>query len=543
MYDFLFISMIQKTFNSMLLPHQMEPFNQMHTRKRVLLSSKAGSGKTIISLASWFALHKAGVVNKLFVVMPVNAYTKKVWQKEVRKHMSGVTFTTWDDISHCTIPQLQNLPYDVILFKYTAVKFKDYKMYQLINSLFLCAPAGKMNVVLFDEVHKCKSWDAQVTTVWSACKKNCPIVWGVTATNYSKDYADTYHIINFIKPYVLGTFQDFMRQCCIVEEYFQPGAGYLERIVGLHKHVFFGKLNGLLITGDSLVEPHFHFYKYSMSKATRDLYLHVASGLAAIPVASSDESGHKDTIRRLLSYDVMEPDLFTVRGVDDSPEVYRDISKNSAGYVYLQYVVDGAVNADGDFKPTETSKLDDFMKVMADLYSRGRSCVIYAHYYYSLDVVLTACRQAFPGAVILENSSRNRMKDEDLKPELVKRKTHFVFITQAGSESLSWGFISDLYFFNIPTTPSLFSQVAGRILRVDTLFPGDLHIHIPLSNNIDGYKMLIVSAKSSQAEVVQGKDLSIPNVFKGVDFSNSSWERWKSQLLWGARSTGSILDI
>ena len=47
-----------------------------------------------------------------------------------------------------------------------------------------------MNVVLFDEVHKCKSWDAQVTTVWSACKKNCPIVWGVTATNYSKDYAD-----------------------------------------------------------------------------------------------------------------------------------------------------------------------------------------------------------------------------------------------------------------------------------------------------------------------------------------------------------------
>lgn len=535
--------MIQKTFNSMLLPHQVDPFNQMHTRKRVLLSSKAGSGKTIISLASWFALYRAGVVNKLFVVMPINAYTKKVWQKEVRKHMSGVTVTTWDDISHCTIPQLQNLPYDVILFKYTAVKFQDYKMYQLINSLFLSAPDGKMNVLLFDEVHKCKTWDSQVTRIWTACKKNCPIVWGVTATNYSKDYADTYHILNFIKPYVLGTFQDFMRQCCIVEEYFQPGAGYLERIIGLYENVFFGKLNGMLILGDSLVAAKFHFYKYTMSQATKDLYLHVASGLSVMPVSSGDEADHKNTIRRLLSADIESMDLFTVRGGSDGVEVYKDISKNSAGYVYLQYVADGAVNADGEFKPTETAKLDDFMRVMADIYSRGRSCVIYAHYYYSLDVVMTACRQAFPGATILENSSRNRMKDEDLKPELVKRKTHFVFITQAGSESLSWGFISDLYFFNIPTTPSLFSQVAGRILRVDTIFPDDLHIHIPLANNIDGYKMLVVSAKSSQAEVVQGKDLSIPNVFKGVSFTSSEWSKWKSKLLWGASSASSILDI
>lgn len=524
--------MVQKSFNSVLLPHQVEPFNQMHTRKRVLLSCKAGSGKTIISLASWFALYKAGIVDKLFVVMPVNAYTKKVWQKEIKKHMSGVTVTTWGDISHCTVPQLKSLPYDVVLFKYTSVKFQNYRMYQLINSLFLWSSEGKMNVLLFDEVHKCKAWDSQVTKIWSACKKNCPIVWGVTATNYSKDYVDTFNILNFIKPYVLGTFKDFMRECCVVEEYFQPGAGYLDRIVGLREDVFFSKLNGMLILGASLMEPHFHFYKYAMSPATKDLYLRVASGLAVIPVVASGEEDHEDVIRRLLSTEV-----------DTEEVVYRDISRNTAGYVFLQYVSDGAVNADGEFRPVETTKLDNFMRVMYDIHSRGRSCVVFAQYYYSLDVVMLACRQAFPDAVILENSSRVRMKDEDLSPELVRRKAHFIFITQAGSESLSWGFISDVYFFNIPTTPSLFSQVAGRILRVDTVFPGDLHIHIPLANNIDGYKLLVVSAKASQADVVQGRDLSIPSVFKGVDFSSTSWESWKEKLLWGAQDSASILDI
>lgn len=537
--------MIQKRFNSTLLPHQVDPFNQMHTRKKVLLSSKAGSGKTIISLASWFSLYSAGVVNKLFVVMPVNAYSKKVWQKEIKKHMSGVSFITFEEVSHYTLPQLLNLHHDVILFKYTSVKFQDYQMYQLVNSLFLNAPAGKMNVVLFDEVHKCKTWDAQTTRIWTACKKNCPIVWGVTATNYSKDYVDTYHILNFVKPYVLGTFEDFKRQCCVVEEYFQPGAGYLDRITGIYPNVFFGKLNGMLILGDSLVVPQFHFYKYSMSPYTKDLYLRVASGLAVMPVVTaSDEVDHKDTLRRLLSTDIQGPDLFTVRdGMGEDVEVYKDISKNSAGYVYLQYVADGAVNADGEFKPTDTTKLSNLINTLADIYKRNRSCVIFAHYYYSLDVVMAACKQAFPDAVLLENSSRKRLGENELNPEFVKKKTHFIFITQAGSESLSWGFISDLYFFNIPTTPSLFSQVAGRILRVDSIFLNDLHIHIPISNNIDGYKLLVVSAKSSQAEVVQGKDLSIPNTFKKVDFSNSSWERWKSHLLWGASDSSSILDI
>lgn len=535
------MSSLSKEFRGTLKPHQEEAFQQLHCRKRALLSDKAGKGKTLTALFSWYYLHKVGVVNKMFVVVPVNAYTKKVWQKEVKLHFSGVTSISFDEVSNYTTTQLMSLPHDIVVLKYTSCKFKDQVMYRLINSLFLNAPQGKMNVVLFDEVHKLKSWDSQTTQIWRACTKNVPIIWGLTATAYSKDYADTYHIINFIKPYVLGTFGDFKRHCCIVEEYFQPGAGYLERIVGLHQDVFFGKLNGLLIRGENHVIPHFNFYRYEMSNDTRDLYLRVANGLASFPVQSGDETTQKDFLRRLLSED-SNPELpFSLEDYEETDLL--DISKNSAGYVYLQYVVDGAVNSDGEFKPTPTMKLDAVLSILQDIYSRGRSCVIYAHYYYSLDVIMEACRQVFPQAVLMENSSRNRLGENDLRPENVAKRPHFVFITQAGSESLSWGFISDLLFFNTPTTPSLFSQVAGRILRINTLFMGDLHLHIPLSNNIDGYKLLMCSAKASQADKIQGEDLSIPAVFKGVDFSNRSWEQWKSQLLWGARGSTTILDI
>ena len=130
-----FISTDTKTFNYVVTASD-GAFQRCTRRKRVFTFQQGWFREDdyIFSVVVCFA--QGRVANKLFVVMPVNAYTKKVWQKEVRKHMSGVTFTTWDDIS-LHHPQLPNLPYDVILFcKYTAVKFKDYKMYQPINLCF-----------------------------------------------------------------------------------------------------------------------------------------------------------------------------------------------------------------------------------------------------------------------------------------------------------------------------------------------------------------------------------------------------------------------
>ena len=540
-----------KKFVGSLLPHQEQNFKQLHCRKRALLSEKAGRGKTLTSLFSWWYLHQAGVTGKLFVVCPVNAYTKKVWQKECKKHFVSVTSISWDELVKCTLPQLMALPHDVIILKYTSVKFKDTKAYKLVNDLFLNAPAGKMNVVLFDEVHKLKSpaayqsngkmYGSQVTSIWKACTKNVPILWGLTATAYSTDYSDTYHILDFIKPFVLGTLPDFKRHCCITEEYYQVGAGWLERIVGLQENVFFGKLNGMLITGTSSVIPKFHMHRYVMSEETRDLYLRVANGLAAFPSLTADEDSHETMMKSLLSATKQES-LFQVRGsFEEAPVV--DISKNSAGYVYLQYVTDGAVNSDGEFTPTETSKLQEVLNTLHDIYSRGRSCVIYATYYKSLDVIIKAVSLLFPKAVIMENSSRSRLGENELTAQAVKNRPHFIFITAAGSESVSFGFISDILLFNTPTTPSMFAQVVGRILRVDTTFPGDQHVHILYDNNVDGYKLLVVSAKAKQADAVQGVDLSIPSVFKNIDFSNTSWERWKKQLLWGAKISSGLLDF
>ena len=124
------------------------------------------------------------------------------------------------------------------------------------------------------------------------------------------------------------------------------------------------------------------------------------------------------------------------------------------------------------------------------------------------------------------------MADSDVTEAKCKLKPHVILCTKAASESASYYFIADVIFFHIPTVPHVFVQLNGRITRKNTLFPGDLHCWIFRSNNVDLYKLLVVSAKSFQMEIVQGEELNIPPDYKAIMQKADRLEKMKKILLW-----------
>lgn len=141
-------------------------------------------------------------------------------------------------------------------------------------------------------------------------------------------------------------------------------------------------------------------------------------------------------------------------------------------------------------------------------------------------------KRFFPNVRVLEASGKVALKEGSISEAAVKQKPHCILISKAGSESSSFYFINNVVFFSIPTIPSAFIQTVGRINRVNTLFPGDLHVWIPQSDNVDKYKLLLVSKKTALSESVTNRESNVPDDFKEMAKGIEDMKLLKKYLLW-----------
>ena len=86
--------------------------------------------------------------------------------------------------------------------------------------------------------------------------------------------------------------------------------------------------------------------------------------------------------------------------------------------------------------------------------------------------------------------------------------------------------------FHIPTTPETFTQIVGRITRINTLFKDNIHVHLARSFNIDHYKLAKVSHKSYQMEIVTKEEQNIPPNLKEEFKDANAIQLIKKFLLW-----------
>lgn len=492
-------------------------------RRRCILSGKTGAGKTLSVLYAFSYLKEMGYMKRLFVLTPLSAYEKDVWKKDIAK------FTTFKCIDIDSFYKLykdavpaarSNLLdyYDVIYGKHTHVKARDY--------VELCAEIISLQDTLccIDEVHAFRNPTSKLTLALKEMTRCSRAFWGITATTISRNIQNLYDIVNLVYPWYLGpwtmfrdTYCNTMQRCIGYrggKKAFATETTTIKDPVGLR-----AKLEPIMITGESFFDIHFHYEDYRLSPYEEDIYSKITDGIAIAP-------------------DELDPDVWfksVISGTLDKQEVKSigDVERYSSRFIYLQHAADGIIANDGTYTRMDSVKMLLLMERLQSIIDKNQSVLVYFDYLASVDAALHMCRKHLHNCNILVSTGDDKLKEGTLTEGKCKMKPHVVLCTRASSESASYYFINNVVFFHVPTVPSTFVQMLGRITRKNSLYPDDLNCFIFRSENIDLYKLLIVSGKTRLMEIASGEEeRNVPPDYKEVLEKSDAQQRYKRILLW-----------
>lgn len=487
--------------------------------KHLLLSEKTGKGKTLIILSIFVHLSLIGKRDKLFVLTPKSAYDKEVWAKECKKH-TNILSISFDEVLKKSGGNLTRALkvielYDLVFFKHTHVK--KYRL----NNIF----TAFKSIVVLDEVHAFRNPSAALTKEMKSNLINVEYVFGITATPLSRDLSDTYNIINLIKPNYLGSFFHFRSTYCNISKQVigrLPNGKLrtVDKIIGvLNEASFREKLEPIVLTGDNVIKPIFYRISYKMSQEEADIYTKIGAGISSGMNISSE-----DWIRGVLEGQFK-----------DEKTYIRDIQKHSSRFIYLQYAADGVLNKDGSLGRVG-SKINRYIDLVKEITQKGESLLMYFSYYASLDIFAEVLEKEVTNIKIYIDSGKSNIDYSKITEESVKKVPHVILCTKAATESISYYFIKNAAFFHIPTTPDTFTQFTGRITRINSLYKDCLSVYIPDFDNIDNYKLRLVSHKAAQMELVTSDERNIPDFYKGEPFDAKSVADYKKYLLWNNKN-------
>lgn len=503
-----------------LLPHQEEQASRMVKKRACILVEKTGKGKSFTTLASFLHLKNNGKLDTMVVLTPRNAYQRLVWESEVSK---------WSTAKAIDIEALYkragNSPERIKLYldKYPIVYGKHTHVNSLPDVLRLITQVSKTLVVI-DELHKFKNPKSTMSINARLCLKDRYAIWGLTATPLSKDMMDVFNLVNFVRPWYLGTFEQFKSDYCKVQEKIigrLPGGRLkkVEEIVGVSNYDALQiKLRPLVIQGSSLFEVKFHFRDYEMTQNEKSIYKRLASGMFS---SKFEEESAEDWFKRAMKEEF------------EDTKVVGDVKRHSSRFLYMQFAADGIISNDGSIGSVSGSKVQMFKNDIREIINKGLSAIVYFEYYATLNVIKRELEQEYGNKiVILQTTGEKNIKPDEISEEKVKLKPHVILSTKAGSESASMYYINNVMLFHIPTAPEPFIQIVGRITRVNTLFPDDLNCYIYQNENIDKYKLCMVSSRAEQMKIVSGEELNIPSRYKDTYSNVDEVRLLKKYLLW-----------
>lgn len=507
-----------------LFDEQKEFIKKMVHRRRCIISAKTGAGKTLMALYAFGYLKEKEHCKNLLVLTPLSAYDKAVWKLDMQK-FSSYRHISMDDFIAKLDPTMSNLYklldyYDVIYGKHTMLK--NEVAFRVIAAI--CAQPSTL--LCIDEVHAFRNPEAAMTKKLQAIARVCKSFWGITATLVSIGAENIYHLVNLIKPWYLGSFIQFRDNYCNVEESVigRLPNGQLRKvknITGLKDpKVLQDVLEPLVISGESFFTPKHQYIDYEMNSEEQTIYTKIANGLFASP----DESDPEEWFKALMNDKLDLP---------KRPKV-GDVEKFSNRFVYLQQAANGTINPEtGEYSRTGSVKLQLLLKKLNEITSKGQSVLVYCDYLASIDSIHNYLNQNMRNVTILESTGSHYLKPGSVTEGTVKMKPHIILCTRASSESVSYYFINNVIFFEIPTVPATAIQMVGRITRKNSLYPDDLNVYWFRSDNIDQYKMRMLSAKTKLQEDATGVgDTNIPDTYKTIMTRSNAIENAKRNLLW-----------
>lgn len=504
-----------------LYSNQKSNVKKLVARRRCILSDRCGAGKTISVLFAFSYLKSKGVMKNLLVLTPLSAYEKEVWKKDVVKftNLKIVDLETLLKMTTCNkdrvLKALDN--FDVIYCKHTHIKQEDYNL--LLNLIV----EQHTTLLCVDEVHACRNPKSALTQLFKGLSSKSSTFWGITATTISRDLENLYTIVNLVSPWYLGPWTLFRDTYCTT---MNKVIGYnREQKKRITRQVVSGiknpdllriKLDPIMINGESFTDIEFHEVDYNMSTEESVTYTRIANGISVDSNRDPEE---------WFKY-IMENDVI-------SPKNIGDVSRYSSRFLYLQHSADGIVAKDGSFTRLHSNKVAKLLEVLDTIVEKKQSVLIYCDYLASLNSIKHQIEERYNNVAIYESTGEHKLKEGILTEASVKKKSHIVLCTRASAESASYYFINNVIFFHVPTVPSTFIQFVGRIVRKNTLFPGDLHCYIMQSHNIDLYKLMVVSSKTYLMEQTSGsKEANVPEKYKTLMSTEEDKKYMKKLLLW-----------
>lgn len=501
-----------------LFDNQKRNIKRLVSMSRALLTDRVGSGKTLSVLYS-FAYRKEKELNDVLLVFtPLNAYEKKVWAKDVEK------FTTLNSISLNGVYEmidngaaLENIlkDYSVIYCKHTQVKGLSELIRTICNR--------EKTLLAIDEVHAFKNPKSNLSKALEFCMTNCKCVWGITGTTLSRSLEDTYNIINVVSKWYLGGFLDFRSTYCktktkIVGKDNFGNLKEVEEIIGIkNPQAFREKIEPLVISGESFLNVNFHYVDYNLSEREQTIYTKIANGI------TDDNESDESWLSDVLGSDSVKSK--PIRHI-------KDINAHSSRFIYLQSAADGVLTEDGTQDGMYGTKMDSLVSLIKDIVAKKQSVIVYFDYLCSLDVAEARIKALGMNVTILRSTGSDVIKDGVVTESGAKEKPYVILGTRASSESVSYYFINNVVFFHIPTVPHIFVQLVGRITRKNTLYPDDLNCYIFRSENIDLYKLIMVSSKCAQMEITQGEEMNVPADYKQTINEKQTLDYVRKILLW-----------
>lgn len=494
----------------------------MAKRKRALLVDKPGAGKTLTVLSAFGNLYERSIATNLLVFTPLSAYQKLVWKKEcqIRTTLKSIDLLDLKKLANGSRKRLALLlqEYPVIYAKHTSIINEQTFVRVLME-------VPRM-VVCLDEAHKFKNPKTGLAATARVLFHRAFALWALTATPLSKNLVDTYQICNFVKPFCLGSLSVFKATHCLVDKKIigrlphGRGFKYAEMVLGCKDYNFLRDcLADLIIEGYSTLDVHWHWESYTMSEFEDEIYTRLAYG-----VTVGDSEDDAEWAKEVLSGPTLK---YTV-----TKKHLKDATKHSTRYIYLQSAANGMLSQDGTFTRKNGTKTLKLLSLLDDIVGKGESVMIYCSYYSTVDILKEVIASQFPTAQVIESSGRKVLDDNAITVDKVKMRPHIVLCTKASSESASYYFLKHVIMFEIPTVPDTFTQMIGRITRRNTLYPDDLHGWIFVSDNIDRYKMIMVSVKSYQVEGIVNEEKNIPPDYKLDVKSIDFWDDIKKRYLW-----------
>ena len=496
-----------------LFDNQKANIKRLVTMRRALLTDRVGSGKSLSTLYSFCYLKEKGFADNMIVFTPLNAYTKRVWAKDIEK-FTKLSCADFDSVKNESVDKLLKT-YDVVYCKHTHLK-QDYDVLRVICS-------RPKTLVVVDEVHAFKNPSSQLTMALRHVIENTQLFWGITGTTLSRSLEDTYNIIHLVKPWFLGNFLYFRDTYCktvdkVIGRNPDKSLKYATEIIGIkNPDAFREKIYPVVITGESFLTVKFHYIDYTPTEQESIIYSRIANGIT-------------------LDGDDDEEWLQTVLGEERvyAPEVrhIKDINAHSSRFIYLQSAADGVLTENGTQDGRGGVKMDMLMDLIRDITAKRQSVIVYFDYLCSLESAEKRLDELGLDVTFLKSTGSDVIKDGVVTEQGARERPYVIFGTRASSESVSYYFFNNVVFFHIPTVPHTFVQLVGRITRKNTLYPDDLNCYIFRSHNIDLYKMVMVSSKCAQMEVTQGEEMNVPPDYKNVINEKQTLDYVRKILLW-----------